>query len=79
MLYEVITLGFVSTTTLKPEPIPLDIKVVLVGERWLYYILCAYDKEFGSLFRIAADFVITSYRIQYTKVYEESPARPARR
>jgi len=49
-------LGFVSTTTLKPESIPLDVKVVLIGERWLYYILSNYDKEFSSLFKIAADF-----------------------
>ena len=47
--------GFVSTTTLKPEPIPLDIKVILVGERWLYYLLSHYDVEFGSLFKVAAD------------------------
>jgi lon-related putative ATP-dependent protease len=50
------TLGFASTTTLKPEPIPLDLKVLLIGERWLYYLLCVYDKEFGSLFKVAADF-----------------------
>jgi predicted ATP-dependent protease len=49
-------LGFVSTTTLKPEPIPLDVKVVLIGERWLYYVLSNYDKEFSSLFKVAADF-----------------------
>jgi lon-related putative ATP-dependent protease len=49
------TLGFVSTTTLKPEPIPLDIKVILIGERWLFYLLSMYDKEFGSLFKVAAD------------------------
>jgi lon-related putative ATP-dependent protease len=47
--------GFVSTTTLKPEPIPLDIKVILIGERWLYYLLSHYDAEFGSLFKVAAD------------------------
>jgi len=50
------TLGFVSTTTLKPEPIPLDLKVLLIGERWLYYLLCVYDNEFGGLFKVAADF-----------------------
>ena len=48
-------LGFVSTTTLKPEPIPLDVKVVLIGERWLYYVLSNYDNEFSSLFKVAAD------------------------
>jgi lon-related putative ATP-dependent protease len=50
------TLGFASTTTLSPEPIPLDLKILLIGERWLYYLLCMYDKEFSSLFKVAADF-----------------------
>jgi len=47
--------GFVSTTTLRPEPIPLDVKIVLIGERWLYYLLCVYDREFTDLFSVAAD------------------------
>ena len=50
------TLGFATTTTLKPEPIPLDVKIILVGERWLYYLLSLYDKEFGGLFKVAVDF-----------------------
>lgn len=48
--------GYVSTTSLKPEQIPLDIKVVLVGERWLFYLLSLYDNDFGELFKVAADF-----------------------
>jgi len=47
--------GFVSTTTLRPEPIPLDVKIILIGERWLYYLLCIYDREFTDLFSVAAD------------------------
>ena len=47
--------GYVSTTSLKPEPIPLDIKVILIGERWLYYLLSKYDHEFDELFNVAAD------------------------
>ncbi len=49
------TLGFSTTATLKPEPIPLDVKIILVGERWLYYLLSLYDKEFGGLFKVAVD------------------------
>jgi lon-related putative ATP-dependent protease len=49
------TYGFISTTTLKPDPIPLDVKVILVGERWLYYLLSVYDSEFNDLFKVAAD------------------------
>ena len=50
------SLGFATTTTLKPEPIPLDVKIILIGERWLYYLLSLYDKEFGGLFKVAVDF-----------------------
>jgi lon-related putative ATP-dependent protease len=49
-------LSLVSTVSLEPERIPLDVKVVLVGERALYYLLCAYDEEFEDLFKVAADF-----------------------
>jgi len=44
------------TATLEPEPIPLEVKVVLLGERHLYYLLAAADPEFAELFKIAADF-----------------------
>jgi lon-related putative ATP-dependent protease len=50
------SLGWASTTTLEPEPLPLDVKVVLIGEPILYYLLSAYDPEFPELFRVAADF-----------------------
>jgi lon-related putative ATP-dependent protease len=49
-------IGIVSTVSLEPEPIPLDLKVVLVGERRLYYLLHSLDPEFAELFKVAADF-----------------------
>jgi lon-related putative ATP-dependent protease len=49
-------LGLVNTVSLTPEPIPLNLKVVLVGDRLLYYLLSAYDPEFNELFKVAADF-----------------------
>lgn len=49
-------LGLMSTQTLEPEPVPLDIKVVLVGEPLLYYLLTEYDPEFPELFKVMADF-----------------------
>ncbi len=49
-------LSLVSTVSLEPEPIPLDVKVVLFGDRLLYYMLMEYDPEFGKLFKIPADF-----------------------
>ncbi|GAB4388266.1 MAG: ATP-binding protein [Thermodesulfovibrionales bacterium] len=48
----------VSTTTLKPEAIPLDIKVVLVGIPMLYYLLYNLDVEYRELFKVKADFDI---------------------
>jgi lon-related putative ATP-dependent protease len=50
------TFGLISTVSLEPEPVPLDVKVVLVGERLFYYLLHGYDPEFGELFKVAADF-----------------------
>ncbi|WP_126446546.1 Lon protease family protein [Sulfuricystis multivorans] len=48
--------GLLSTLTIEPEPIPLDLKVILIGERHLYYLLKEYDPEFEQLFKVAADF-----------------------
>jgi lon-related putative ATP-dependent protease len=42
--------------TLEPEAIPLNVKVVLVGDRYLYYLLKTYDPEFNELFKATADF-----------------------
>ncbi len=44
------------TAALEPEPIPLNVKVVLLGERVLYYLLWDYDPDFEALFKVAADF-----------------------
>ncbi len=49
-------MSLISTVSLQPEPIPLDIKVVLLGDRMLYYLLQQYDPEFDELFKVAADF-----------------------
>ena len=49
-------LGLVSTVSLQPQRIPLRVKVILLGERLLYYLLCQYDPEFSELFKVAAEF-----------------------
>ncbi len=49
-------LSLIATQSLDPEPIPLDVKLVLVGPRVVYYLLHAYDPEFAELFKVAADF-----------------------
>jgi predicted ATP-dependent protease len=50
------TLNLISTVTLEPQPIPLNVKVVLVGDRLLYYLLCSLDPDFGELFKVPVDF-----------------------
>jgi lon-related putative ATP-dependent protease len=50
------TSGLISTQTLDPDPIPLDVKVVLFGDRQLYYLLAALDPDFPRLFKVQADF-----------------------
>ena len=47
---------FISTQTLEPEPIPLDLKVCMIGNPMLYYMLYAYDEDFGKLFKVQSDF-----------------------
>jgi lon-related putative ATP-dependent protease len=48
--------GFMATKSLRPEPVPLDIKVVVIGEPIFYYLLWRMDLEFKELFKVKADF-----------------------
>ncbi|HEX4974641.1 MAG TPA: Lon protease family protein, partial [Pseudomonadales bacterium] len=48
--------GFANAPPLEPEALPLDVKVVLLGDHRLYYLLSVYDQEFSELFRVGADF-----------------------
>jgi lon-related putative ATP-dependent protease len=50
------TLSLISAASLEPEPIPLNLKLILMGEPLVYYLLSQYDPEFHDLFKIAADF-----------------------
>jgi len=49
-------LGLVPTATLRPEPIPLNVKVVLVGPPLIFQLLYVLDEDFRKLFKIKADF-----------------------
>jgi predicted ATP-dependent protease len=49
-------LSLVSTVSLEPETLPLSVKVVLIGDPHLYYMLCRFDPEFSGLFKVSADF-----------------------
>lgn len=50
------TLSLISASSLEPEPIPLNLKLILMGDPLIYYLLCEHDPEFHDLFKIAADF-----------------------
>ena len=54
--------GLVAMATLRPQPIPLNIKVVMIGNPFLYQVLYHYDEDFRKLFKIKADFDIEMER-----------------
>jgi len=49
-------MGLGSTVTLEPEPIPLDVKCVLIGDRAHYEAMCVLDPEFEQLFKVPIEF-----------------------
>ncbi len=49
-------MGLASTLSLEPEAIPLDVKIVLIGDHRLYYSLAQGDPDFNHMFKVAADF-----------------------
>jgi len=48
--------GYMTTRTLQPEPIPLEVKIILIGQPDLYQLLRNYDEDFSELFKVKADF-----------------------
>ncbi len=50
------TLGLISTAALEPQPIPLDVKIILLGEPLTYYLVSQYDPEFADLFKVQVEF-----------------------
>lgn len=74
------TLSLISTVSLEPEPIPLDVKVVLHGDPMIYYLLGYLDPEFRDLFKVAAEFDDTMDRTSPSTVeYARLLATMARR
>ena len=54
--------GFISVKTIKPQPIPLAAKVILIGTPYLYQMMFALDTDFRELFKVKAEFDITMNR-----------------
>jgi lon-related putative ATP-dependent protease len=55
-------MGFLTVKTLRPEPIPLKVKVIIVGDPYLYQQLYTLDPDFRELFKVKADFDTTMDR-----------------
>ncbi len=45
-----------STSAMKPEAITIDVKVIMIGNEWLYYLLYYQDEDFKTIFKVKADF-----------------------
>ena len=52
----------IATVSIEPAPIPLDIKVVMVGSAHIYHLLMAHDEDFRTLFKVKADFAVDMKR-----------------
>lgn len=48
--------GISNSETLQPDPIPVDIKIIMVGEAPYYYLLYSMDEDFPKIFKLRADF-----------------------
>ena len=48
--------GFLTTKSLKPDPIPLNVQIILIGSPRLYYLLYEFDEDFKELFKVKAEF-----------------------
>lgn len=58
--------GAFVAQTIKPQPIPINVKVIIIGDYYTYSILNEYDEEFQKLFKIMADFDVDMDRNEET-------------
>ncbi len=54
--------GFISIKTIKPQPIPLTAKIMLIGTPYLYQLMFSMDTDFRELFKVKAEFDTTMNR-----------------
>ncbi|SDK69156.1 Lon protease family protein [Natronincola ferrireducens] len=64
-------LGIVDVASLKLEPIPIDLKIILIGSGSLYHLLCHYDEDFQKYFKVLVDF---DYEMQRSIEHEKQMA-----
>ena len=73
-------LSLITTVSLEPEPMPLDLKIVLIGDPTLHYLLFALDPDFKDLFKVGVDFDDRLNRSPETQVlFAQLVATAARR
>ncbi|MBF0549594.1 MAG: AAA family ATPase [Deltaproteobacteria bacterium] len=68
-----------TTSGIKPEPIEINVKVVLIGDPYIYHLLLAYDPDFKKIFKVRADFETSMKKDdeainQYTRFIKEKLA-----
>lgn len=59
-------LGLILAKGIQPEPVPLDLKVILIGTPFLYHLLYSRDEDFSELFKVKADFDTSMERTDAT-------------
>jgi predicted ATP-dependent protease len=59
--------GLLSSVTLEPDPIPLNVKVILIGTPIFYYLLRTYDEDYAKLFKVNAEYATTMKRTEETE------------
>ncbi len=60
-------IGLLSSVTLEPDPVPLNVKVILIGTPMFYYLLRTYDEDFAKLFKVNAEYATTMNRTEDTE------------
>lgn len=79
------SLYLISASRLKPEPIDIDVKVVMIGDAYIYSLLYFLDKDFKKIFKVKAEFdsempkdtdTITEYTSFIKKITEEDKLLP---
>ena len=56
--------GVITSTGIRPEPIPIHTRVVLVGNPFIYQLLYAFDEDFGKIFKVKVDFDVQQKRTE---------------
>jgi len=71
--------GFLSVSGMTPEPVPVELRLLVTGSRQIYGLLSAYDPDFGEVFKLLADFVAEEGRSESTeRTYALRVARTVR-